>query len=127
MEELFIIGSVVQVKDSKLFILGHCMMEHEGVMKLHYYVVQYPRGFTTVANVGIIPAAAITDVISKGYMNESGKKYLKGMSTINQYINGDTKEVAEHKMQEMTKEIKCAIELSCKNKCDDNTLKGSEA
>lgn len=127
MEELFIIGSIVQVKDSKLFILGHRMMEYEGVMKLHYCVVPYPRGFTTVANVGIIPATAITEVISKGYMNENGEKYLKGMSTINQYINGDTKEVAEHKMQEITKEIKRAIELSRKNKSGDNTLKGSES
>lgn len=127
MDELLIIGSVVEVKDSKLFVIGSRMMEHEGVMKLHYCVVPYPRGFTTVANVGIIPATAITDVISKGYMNESGKKYLKGMSTINQYINGDTKEVADHKMQEISKEIKSAIELSCKNESDDNTLKGSES
>lgn len=126
MEELLIIGSVVEVKDSKLFIIGSRMMEHKGVMKLHYCVVPYPRGFTTVANVGFILEDAITNVVCNGYISEGGAKYLKGKTVLNQYINGDTKEIAESKMQTMTEEIKKVIEFTRKQQNEDGTLKGSE-
>lgn len=127
MKELLIIGSVVEVNDSKLIIIGSRMMEYEGVMKLHYCVVPYPRGFTTVANVGIIPADAITNVICKGYMSEGGEKYLRGKTLLSQYIDGDSSEDAECKMQTMSEEIKEALELVYKQKNADKNLKGSEA
>lgn len=127
MKELLIIGSVVEVKESKLFIIGSRMMEHEGVMKLHYCVVPYPRGFTTVANVGFILEDAITNVICNGYISEGGAKYLKGKTVLNQYIDGDAKEIAESKMQTMTEEIKEVIKIVSKQKNVDEVVKGSES
>lgn len=74
---LFPIGTVVEVNDKKLCIVGYTSMQKEDEVQCGYYAVSYPIGYINVERMFFIPASLSMRVIKLGFQTEASEKVLE--------------------------------------------------
>lgn len=108
--ELLPLGTVIEVNNYKLCIIGYTSVEKENKSVVGYFVVSYPIGFTNIDKVFFIPHSNKIKVISLGYKTSSydgllrvlGKSFdmaqsisIKELSKMNGVIASGKAEVLE--------------------------------
>ena len=104
MENLLPLGSVVKARDLKLMILGDIDQAENGKMRTYYIAVQYPRGFATLASLGMIEPEEIQEVLFTGYIEEGKEGYFKAKKSMHEKLYGMSEEDAKKAMEDSSAE-----------------------
>ena len=73
--KLLPIGTILQVQDKKMIILGYRMEEEEEFK--HYYIgAAYPLGIVDRSTLALLPIQAPYDVVFEGYKDSSYESFI---------------------------------------------------
>lgn len=75
------IGSVLKISDYLFFIAGYQPVENNTGVGLDYILLPYPMGFMHPEDYMRCPVHTSGEVISEGYADEIGKRYLEDLET----------------------------------------------
>ena len=73
------IGSVVRIAGRQFIVTGYQPIEDHSAVALAYVLLPYPMGFIRRDNFLLCPARSVEEVVSAGYMDERGERYLKNL------------------------------------------------
>lgn len=97
-QEIYPIGSVIKVENTKVMIIGIHLYAREDKMVLDYSVVPYPLGCMSENSVGLLSTRTKLELVSKGYENEITKRILQRYQNIDDMIDEISLEEFEEEM-----------------------------
>ena len=74
------LGTIIEINNHKVCIIGYSSAEKENGSEYGYFVVSYPLGFTNVDKMFFIPHSKDFKVIAEGYKTVKYEKFLKALS-----------------------------------------------
>lgn len=94
--DLLPLGTVIQIENNKVFIIGYSSAVRGGTESIGYFVVSYPLGFTSIEKVTFIPHNYKYCVVAEGYKTKSSEKLFDVLSkSFDLLQHNSVKDIAE--------------------------------